>query len=36
VDGAWQIGLSVALLALSMWLGFRLMRRHRAGQVVEG
>jgi uncharacterized membrane protein YdjX (TVP38/TMEM64 family) len=36
VDGAWQMGLSAALLALSVALGLWLMRRHRAGRAVEG
>jgi uncharacterized membrane protein YdjX (TVP38/TMEM64 family) len=35
VEGAWQLGLSVALLAASMALGFWLMRRHRAARAVE-
>lgn len=35
VDGAWQIGLSVVLLGLSMVVGFWLMRRHRAARAVE-
>lgn len=34
VDGAWQLGLSAALLAASVALGLWLMRRHRAGKVV--
>jgi uncharacterized membrane protein YdjX (TVP38/TMEM64 family) len=34
VDGAWQMGLSVALLAVSVGLGVWLMRRHRAGLAV--
>jgi uncharacterized membrane protein YdjX (TVP38/TMEM64 family) len=36
VDGAWQLALSGALLALSVGLGLWLMRRHRAGRAVEG
>jgi uncharacterized membrane protein YdjX (TVP38/TMEM64 family) len=36
VDGAWQMGLSALLLALSVGLGLWLMRRHRAGRAVEG
>lgn len=35
VEGAWQLGLSVVLLAASMALGFWLMRRHRAARAVE-
>lgn len=35
VDGAWQMGLSAVLLLLSVVLGLWLMRRHRAGRVVE-
>ncbi|HEV7458591.1 MAG TPA: VTT domain-containing protein [Roseococcus sp.] len=35
VDGAWQMGLSAVLLLLSVVLGIWLMRRHRAGRVVE-
>lgn len=35
VDGAWQLGLSAALLAASIALGLWLMRRHRAGRAVE-
>lgn len=35
VEGVWQLGLSVALLAASMVLGFWLMRRHRAARAVE-
>jgi uncharacterized membrane protein YdjX (TVP38/TMEM64 family) len=31
VDGAWQIGLSAVLLAVSVGLGVWLWRRHRAG-----
>ncbi|MFL1460952.1 TVP38/TMEM64 family protein [Roseococcus sp. DSY-14] len=30
VDGAWQVGLSLVLLALSVWLGVRVMRRAAA------
>lgn len=33
VDGAWQIGVAAAGLALSVALGLWLMRRHRAGRV---
>jgi uncharacterized membrane protein YdjX (TVP38/TMEM64 family) len=32
VDGAWQLGLSAALLLGSIGIGFWLLRRHRAGQ----
>jgi uncharacterized membrane protein YdjX (TVP38/TMEM64 family) len=35
VEGAWQLGLSVVLLAASMALGFWLMRRNRAARAVE-
>jgi uncharacterized membrane protein YdjX (TVP38/TMEM64 family) len=35
VDGAWQLGLSAALLACSIALGLWIMRRHRAGRAVE-
>lgn len=35
VEGAWQLGLSVVLLAVSMAVGFWLMRRHRAARAVE-
>ncbi|NOG70773.1 TVP38/TMEM64 family protein [Roseicella sp. DB1501] len=34
VDGAWQIALAAAMLAGSVWLGLRLLRRHRAGQAM--
>jgi uncharacterized membrane protein YdjX (TVP38/TMEM64 family) len=34
VDGAWQIGLSGVLLAVSVGLGVWLWRRHRAGAAV--
>lgn len=34
VDGAWQMGLSVILLGVSVGLGVWLMRRHRAGRAV--
>jgi uncharacterized membrane protein YdjX (TVP38/TMEM64 family) len=34
VDGAWQLGLSAALLLGSVGIGFWLLRRHRAGQAV--
>jgi len=35
VDGAWQIGLAAAMLAGSVWLGLRLLQRHRAGRALE-
>lgn len=35
VDGAWQLGLAVALFAASAALGFALLRRHRAGRAIE-
>jgi len=35
VDGAWQMGLSAALLLGSVAIGFRLLRRHRAGQALD-
>ncbi|TCZ64518.1 TVP38/TMEM64 family protein [Roseicella aquatilis] len=35
VDGAWQIGLAAAMLAGSVLLGLRLLRRHRAGRALE-
>jgi uncharacterized membrane protein YdjX (TVP38/TMEM64 family) len=35
VEGAWQLALSVVLLAASMALGFWLMRRNRAARAVE-
>lgn len=35
VEGAWQLGLSVVLLAASVAVGFWLMRRHRAARAVE-
>jgi len=34
VDGAWQLVLAAAMLGLSIWLGFRLLRRHRAGRAL--
>ena len=34
VDGAWQLVLAAAMLGLSVWLGFRLLRRHRAGRAL--
>lgn len=36
VEGAWQLTLSVVLLAGSVALGFWLMRRHRAARAVDG
>jgi uncharacterized membrane protein YdjX (TVP38/TMEM64 family) len=36
VDGAWQIGLAAVMLLGSVAIGFRLLRRHRAGQALEG
>jgi uncharacterized membrane protein YdjX (TVP38/TMEM64 family) len=36
VDGAWQIALAAALLAVSVALGFVLLRRHAAGRTLEG
>jgi uncharacterized membrane protein YdjX (TVP38/TMEM64 family) len=35
VDGGWQIGIAVAMLVSSVAIGFRLLRQHRAGQVLE-
>ncbi len=35
VDGAWQLGLSAALLVGSVVIGFALLRRHRAGRALE-
>ena len=35
VEGAWQMGLSGALLLASVAIGVWLMRRHRAGRAVE-
>ncbi|GGG50012.1 TVP38/TMEM64 family protein [Caldovatus sediminis] len=35
VDGLWQVALSAALLAASIALGLRLLRRHRAAQAFE-
>ena len=34
VDGGWQLGSAAAMLVLSVWLGFRLLRRHRAGRAM--
>ncbi|HZF74992.1 MAG TPA: VTT domain-containing protein [Acetobacteraceae bacterium] len=34
VDGAWQMALSAALLLVSVALGLRLLRRHRAGRAM--
>ncbi|RAI60641.1 TVP38/TMEM64 family protein [Roseicella frigidaeris] len=34
VDGAWQIALAAAMLAGSVWLGLRLLRRHQAGRAM--
>jgi uncharacterized membrane protein YdjX (TVP38/TMEM64 family) len=36
VDGTWQIGLAVALFAVSVGIGFVLLRRHSAGSALEG
>ncbi len=35
VEGAWQLGLAAVLLAVSVALGLWLLRRHRAGQVMD-
>jgi uncharacterized membrane protein YdjX (TVP38/TMEM64 family) len=35
VDGAWQLALAVGLLLVSVGIGLWLLRRHRAGQVLE-
>ena len=35
VDGAWQLGLGVALFALSAAIGLLLLRRHQAGRTLE-
>lgn len=35
VDGAWQIGLAAGLLAVSVVIGFGLLRRHSAGRTLE-
>lgn len=34
VDGAWQLALAAALLAVSIGIGLWLLRRHRAGQAL--
>lgn len=36
VEGAWQLGLSALLLALSVGIGLWLLRRHRAGRSMDG
>jgi uncharacterized membrane protein YdjX (TVP38/TMEM64 family) len=36
VDGAWQIALAVALMAVSAAIGFALLRRHAAGRTLGG
>jgi len=36
VDGAWQLGLSAALFAVSIGIGFWLLRRARAGRALDG
>lgn len=36
VEGAWQLGLAVALFAVSVGIGLWLLRRHRAGRALEG
>ena len=35
VDGAWQLGLAAALLAISFGIGLWLLRRHRAARALE-
>ncbi|WP_226381402.1 TVP38/TMEM64 family protein [Falsiroseomonas ponticola] len=35
VEGAWQLGLAAVLLAVSVALGLWLLRRHRAGRVMD-
>ncbi|MBJ7251259.1 MAG: TVP38/TMEM64 family protein, partial [Acetobacteraceae bacterium] len=35
VDGAWQMGLAAVLFVVSVLIGLWLLRRHRAGQVLE-
>ena len=35
VDGAWQLGLGVALFVVSAGIGLLLLRRHQAGRVIE-
>jgi uncharacterized membrane protein YdjX (TVP38/TMEM64 family) len=35
VDGAWQMGLAAALFVVSVVIGLWLLRRHRAGRVLE-
>jgi len=35
VDGAWQMGLAAGLFVVSVLIGLWLLRRHRAGQVLE-
>lgn len=35
VEGAWQLGLSLGLLAISVGIGLVLLRRHRAGRALE-
>jgi uncharacterized membrane protein YdjX (TVP38/TMEM64 family) len=34
VDGAWQLGLALVLFAVSIGIGFRLLRRHRAARAL--
>ena len=36
VDGAWQIGVAAVLLAVSVGIGFALLRRHSAGRTLGG
>jgi uncharacterized membrane protein YdjX (TVP38/TMEM64 family) len=36
VEGAWQLGLSGVLLAVSVGIGLWLLRRHRAARALEG
>jgi uncharacterized membrane protein YdjX (TVP38/TMEM64 family) len=35
VDGAWQMGLAAVLFVISVLIGLWLLRRHRAGRVLE-
>ncbi|MBU8539055.1 TVP38/TMEM64 family protein [Falsiroseomonas tokyonensis] len=36
VEGAWQLGLGIGLFVVSAGLGLLLLRRHRAGQALQG
>ena len=36
VDGAWQMGLAAGLFVVSALIGVALLRRHRAGQALDG